>query len=391
MQENRKNLIFMCVSQFAAGFSFTFVNVFLPFFILNVSPYPAQYTLFWVGMIIGSASLAAGIISPFWGSLCHRMNPKRIYVGSLLANSFSYLLMALTTDLHLLLILRILQGLLGGVSTIGFIMVSCTSRKERLSRDIGLFQSFMTLGYMIGPPLGSFGAVAFGYRGAFLSAAIVLCLTSVFCHLFVINVAPLQRTEETSGSTPLNRQVIMGWGICFIAQCQLIFLPSILPNVFDSLGIERTLAIKLAGTVVMLYTGSAMVGTYVWCRLSKRLGQYRTIALLLFFSMLFQMLLIASRGVINFTLIRMLQTGLAAAIFPLVISAFMKQSTGGVIGFLNSSRFIGNGIAPFLATSVLAVSNLTTVYILIGGATFLGFVAFTLNSGRERLISSGVP
>ena len=72
----------------------------------------------------------------------------------------------------------------------------------------------------------------------------------------------------------------------------------------------------------------------------------------------------------------MLQTGLVAATFPLVISIFAGESKGGVIGFLNSSRFAGNAMGPIIATSILAYFNLTTLYFFISGLTLLALLGF---------------
>jgi hypothetical protein len=71
----------------------------------------------------------------------------------------------------------------------------------------------------------------------------------------------------------------------------------------------------------------------------------------------------------------MIQTGLIAATIPLVISIFATELKGGAIGFLNSARFAGNALGPIMATSVLAVSNLTSLYLLISGLTLFALFA----------------
>jgi len=74
--------------------------------------------------------------------------------------------------------------------------------------------------------------------------------------------------------------------------------------------------------------------------------------------------------------IRMLQTGMVAATLPLIISLFAGESKGSVIGLINSARFAGNAVGPMLATSVLAYFNLTSVYFVIAGITFLSLLGF---------------
>lgn len=170
--------------------------------------------------------------------------------------------------------------------------------------------------------------------------------------------------------------MLTGWLICFVAVIQLTFLPTVLPYVFKTFNIEQTAVIKLAGIVVMLYMTTSMIGTYVWSRLSRRIGQYKMITFLLTLGVIFQALLAFSHGITDFAVIRMLQTGMVAATFPLTISLFAGESKGGVIGLLNSARFAGNAMGPMIATSILAYSNLTTLHFSIAGITLLALLGF---------------
>jgi len=387
MEASRRNLLFMCFSQFGSAFSSNFIQVFLPFYILKISPYSPQVTLLWIGAIIGSSSLCAAATATFWGSLTHRLPPKLLYLRALAVNTVAFFLMGFTTELHVLLILRMLLGLSTGSSTIGLIIVSSSSPKERVAADIGLFQSSMTLGQLLGPLLGSLAAALLGYRGAFVSASAIVFASTLFCYLYVTDVPRLPKQEKASGRPVIDRRLLMGWLLCFIAMVQLTFLPSVLPNVFETFGTERTVALKMAGTVVMLYTATAMIGTIVWSRLSIKVGLYRMVIFLFVLGIVFQSALAFGQGIVGFTVIRMLQTGAVAATFPLVISMFASASKGGIIGFLNSARFAGNALGPIIATSVLAVSNLTSVYLFISAISLLVFLGFSIffRAGKRLL------
>jgi MFS family permease len=284
--------------------------------------------------------------------------------------------MGFTSDLYILLFLRILQGVLGGISTVGLIIVSSSSSKERISEDIGFFQTAFTLGQLIGPPIGALAAAVFGYKGAFVSASVVLFATVALCYLNVTEVPHQPKQERFFGPSTINRRTIIGWMLCFTATVQLMFLPSVLPNVFENFNIERVIALKWAGIVVMLYTATAMMGTYFWSKLSVRIRRDKMILTLIIFGTFFQLLLSISQGIVDFVLIRMAQTGLIAATIPLIISIFATELRGGVIGFLNSARFAGNAMGPIIATSVLAFSNLTILYLFISGMTILALFSF---------------
>lgn len=374
-----QNLFFVSFSQFGAAFSFTFINIFLPFFIHQISPYSPEKTLLWIGIILGSTGLITAFTSTFWGFLSHSYPPKKLYMTGFFVHSILTLAMGFTFHLPLLLLYRIIQGLMGGISTTGFILISSSSPKEKLPFHIGVYQSSMTLGQLVGPPLGSLIAGFFGFRGAFISASFMLFVSFLFCHLYVIDVPPLPKEEKTKVRPPLGKKILLGWLVCFMAQVQLMFLPSILPNILKNFGIEKTVGLKLAGLIVMLYTATAFIGTYIWSWLSRKIGVPKMILILFFIGILFQFFQVWSRGLLDFTIFRMIQTGVIAAVPPLMISYFARELRGGVIGFLNSARFAGMALGPFMATSVLAFSNLQFLFLLICGlglSVLIGFKTF---------------
>lgn len=376
MEVSRRNLYSISFSQFGAAFSGNFIKIFLPFYILKISPYSPQQTLLWIGAILASAPFCAAFTSTFWGSLTHRYSPKWLYLRTLLVNTISFFLMGFTTNLYLLLVLRILMGLMSGSSTIGLIIVSSTSSQERVSSDIGLFQASMTCGQLVGPLLGSLAAGALGYRGAFINASCVLFMSLIFCFFYVTNIPKLPRRDTATRRKTLDKRVMACWMLCFAVMIQLAFLPSVLPQVFEHFRVEEAMALKWAGVLVMLYTATAMVGTYLLTLWSRKVGIYRLVILLASAGILLQGLFVVSQGVIDFTIMRMIQTGLVAAIFPLTMSIFAKESKGDVIGFLNSARFAGNGLGPMIATVLLAFFNLPTLYLFISLITLLALIGF---------------
>jgi MFS family permease len=390
-QAKNRNLVFISLSQFGMASSVNFITVMLPFYVLKISPYSPQETLIWIGWIMGASGIVIIFASNFWGMLTSRFSPKLLYMRGLLTNLVLFFLMGFTSDLRVLLVLRILQGVFGGISTVGLLIISASSSQEKISSDIGFFQTFQTMGFLVGPPMGAFAASVFGYRGAFVSASVILFIVLVFCHFHVKDV-PLQQEKESFFSrSNMNRQTAMGWLLSFMAMVQLMFLPSILPNVLERFDLGKSVALKWAGVVIMSYTATATFSTYFWPKFSRRVGIKKMILFIVLLGSIFQALLSFSSGPIDFIILRMIQTGLIAGAIPLVISIFAVRQKGNVIGFLNSGRFAGSALGPIMATSVLAISNLPTLYLLISGLTLLVLLAFnfSLKGGRQKVVSSG--
>ena len=383
-QRNYHNVLFISLSQFGIAFSFNFVMVFLPFFVHDISRYSSQETLIWVGFILGAPSFAAALASTFWGSLTSRLSAKTLFLGGLVSHTVIILLMGFVSSLPVLLVLRIVQGLLGGISTVGLIIVSSSSTSEWASRDIGLYQNSMTLGQLIGPPIGALAANALGYRGAFMSASALVFVTVVFCFFYVQDLPHESREIAASKKNAMSRKALIGWGLCFIATVQLMFLPSVLPNVFQGFHMEESMALKSAGVVVMLYTATAMVGTYLLCRLAVRVTTHRLIIAIGILGTVLQFLLSLSAGFTSFVVVRMLQTAMIAAVMPLVFSTMASDLDGREIGFLNSSRFAGNALGPMIGTSVLAYSSLNWLYFTIGSMSIIAIAGYALSFAEKR-------
>ncbi|MFH1490451.1 MAG: MFS transporter [Pseudomonadota bacterium] len=385
-QRNFQNIFFISLSQFGMSFSFNFVMVFIPFFIQKMSPYSHSETLVWLGLIMGAPSFAAAFMSTFWGSLASRYSPKTIFLRGLLSHAVLIFSMAYVSSLPLLFALRVIQGLFGGISTVGLILVSSSSSHDRVSRDIGFFQNAMTFGQLIGPPIGAVVAAALGYRGAFISASALVFVTLGFCFFHVAEVHHEGKERRAFGRHMVDKRTFIGWGLCFTATAQLMFLPSIFPNVFQWYNIGHGVALKWAGLIVMFYTCTAMIGNYVLCRQASRIGIGRLIISAGAAAVILQWLLAFSPGIISFTAVRMLQTAMLAAIVPVVFSIFASDLDGRVIGFLNSGRFLGNALGPMIGTSILAFSSLRWVFLAMGGlglAALLSFAFFSDNMEQE--------
>lgn len=377
-----KGVFFIAMSQFGLAFCFNVVVSFLPFYIISISPYNSQETMLWIGMIIGFNSFVAAAAAPFWGSLTSRFRPKGLYQRAFLCNAIIFLSMGFTDSLPLLLVLRLIQGALGGASTIGLYMISQLSAEKKLPQNMSLFQNSMTAGQLMGPPIGAYAAAHLGYHSPFILSFLMVGVSLLLCHRYVADIDKQDTNREQKSS--FNHAILWGWILSFIATVHLTFLPSILPHILEGFHIVGETAIKSAGFIMMGYTATAIVGNFVIGRLTSTARLKGVIALACLLAALLQVLLYFSPGLFSFTIIRMLQTGVIAAVIPLMMSSFASEVGGTGLGFLNSARFAGNGFGPVMATSIMAFSNLFTLYIAIAAATVGSVLAFLATSGRKK-------
>jgi MFS transporter, DHA1 family, multidrug resistance protein len=376
-----KGVYFIALSQFGLAFCFNVVMSFMPFYIIKISPYNTYDTMIWIGMIMGLNSFVAAASAPVWGSLTAKLPPKRLFQSTFLFNGILFLLMGFTDNLPILLALRIIQGALGGASTIGLFMISQLSPKDRLAGHLSFYQNSMTAGSLLGPPVGAYLAAHLGYRSPFIVSFLMVGIFLLLCQIYVAEID--KKETDRDGKVAFSRSVLWGWALSFIATIHLTFLPSILPHVLKGFSLAGEDALKAAGFIMMSYTATSIIGSYVISRWTPREKLTGVIAAACLAAAFFQALLFLSQGVISFTMIRMLQTGVVAAVIPLVMANFGSKLGGTGIGFMNSARFAGNGFGPLMATSVLAGSNLLTLYLLISVSTVGSVLAFLI-TGRKK-------
>jgi DHA1 family multidrug resistance protein-like MFS transporter len=369
-----KGVFFVAISQFGASFSYNFIMVFMPFYILKISALGPKETMIWTGLIIGAPSVMNAFTAPLWGRLTSRFRPKLLFELGILWNGILFFIFGFVQNLYLLFLLRVLLGVMGAVSTVGLILMSAVTPEKRLHKDISLYQITMTIGQLIAPPIGAYMITLVGYRFAFIIGSSIFFVFFILCHHHVKDI-PCQKTVR--GSTQrLKKGIIWGWVLGLIATVHITYLPSILPHILENFQLKEEKALGYAGIIMTAYTITAILGNFMINNFIPRTRLKQVILYIGLSAAFLQTLMCFSKDIFSFTFLRMLQTGVIAAVFPMILSIFATGVGGGTLGFLNSSRFAGNAIGPLMATSVLAYSNLPTLYLMISGLTLVPLAGF---------------
>lgn len=378
---SRRDLAVVTTAQFFLAFGLNFLFVFLPFYVRHVSDLSEPATLRWTGLIVGAASATAVVGSTFWGSLTDRYSPKALFERGLLSHALLVGLMGFTTDLRLLLLIRVVQGFMGGISTIGLIIVAAVSREDQLAGRMGMYQSALTMGQIFSPPAGALVAALLGFRGTFLASALLLLAVFVFSHVALSNLPPRGRLS-CKEALP-RRQILLAWAIAFAGTVHIVFLPSVLPTILQGFQVAAAQQLVTAGGIVFAYGASAAVGSYAFSRLANRIPVRRLLLLTAGGAALCQLLLALGDGVVSFTLVRMAQTAFAAGIFPLILAEVANRAQGRTIGVINTARFAGNAAGPVVATFLLAHGSLLMLYAALSATLAVLTSAHHLVTWRE--------
>ncbi len=359
--------IITIVTQFVTAMTWSYVYVFLPFYIQSISPYDRERTLLWTGLIVGISGVTSALTAPLWGGLAGRWPPKLLLRVGIVVQGLLIGGLAATHNLPALFLLRCLIGTVGGLSTIGMVVISATSPPERITPTMGLFQAGITLGHIVGPLAGALSADLVGFYSAFLVGAAVMVVAYGLCEWGMTDIPPF---TPPPGAEPVRgRRLAAAWLLCFAAALQVTFLPSVLPEVMATLGVPATRALRAAGLIVFSYGVASILGSTVMTRLAGRWGERRALAVAAVGGSALLPLLALAGSVAGFGAIRFIQVGLIAGAIPIVFAQVAGASPGRTIGIINTSRFAALAAGPLMATWFFAQASPLALYLTLSALT----------------------
>jgi MFS family permease len=126
-----------------------------------------------VGDLGAVFSLAMFICTPVWGSISDRYGRRPVIMAAIALSALSYLLFARATTLTLLVISRVLTGVGSGNITAAQAYITDITPPQGRAKAMGIIGAAFGLGFIFGPPMGSFiyaqfGVIWVGYAATFI-------------------------------------------------------------------------------------------------------------------------------------------------------------------------------------------------------------------------------
>ncbi len=371
--------------QFLVSVSFNLMGSFLPLFINSDLNYTLIEATYWAGMCQLVAATLMACTAPFWGSMCDRVGTKKVMMIALMGNCVVYTGMAASSSIFQLLAFRGLQGGLGGLSTVMFALVASIVPAGELKRALSYQMAAMTMGSIFGPGLGSFFAHLVGYRLTFATSALIF--------LSLIPLALMFKTPPPAGgSRPRFRfedfKAILPDAVSLVLVYICIsFITPIIPWFLKSLGTPYDQLLVLTAVVATLNGAAFAVATPVLTKVvtDKALPGLPALAAGVILMTAF------AQNPFQFAVLRIAVAAIQAGVPPNLLGG-KSGRVGTAIGFLNSARFLGIAMGPFIATSILGDGTPPRplyMFVTIAGLSLLASLLIYLTHTREELQATG--
>ncbi len=336
------------VVQFLISVAFNLMGSFLSLFITSELDATLIEATSWTGIIQLVASSLMAITAPVWGALCDRVGTKKIMMVVLTFNVVVYSGMALSTSITHVLLFRGLQGASGGISTVMFTLVTSLVAAQELKKALSYQIAAMTLGSIVGPGLGGLCASVVGYRWT-------LALSSLLFLSIVPIVSTLRTPSPVTGeraaprfSTADFQTILPDLAALVLVYACMSFINPMIPWFLETLGIPYDQLLTVTALATTLNGIAFVVATPTLTRLVTD----HTLPIL---SAAAAGAILATAFVgdpYQFLLLRVAIGAIQAGVPPSLLGGG-SQKRGTTMGFLNSARFVGMALGPFLATSIL--------------------------------------
>jgi DHA1 family multidrug resistance protein-like MFS transporter len=169
-----RNLQTLLVVAATNNTAWNLVTPFIPLFVLELVGGDPIQAATWSGLALGISPLMTAIAGPFWGAFAARYGARPAMMRTLLMSPFLVLLVAFSTAIWQVMVLRFLIGVLGGFYVLVHALVGQTAPRDRVGQAIGYLQAISMVTLAIIPPVAGLFSDVLGVRSSFLLGATVM-------------------------------------------------------------------------------------------------------------------------------------------------------------------------------------------------------------------------
>ncbi len=347
-------------TMFLTSIGFGIILPSLPFFAENLGA-----TSFEMGLAMSMFAMSQIFASSIWGSLSDRIGRKPVLIVGVVGYGLISALLPFSPNVAVLLVLRFFGGIMtSAVMPSSMALLSENTILEHRPRIIGYMGSINSIGFILGPPVGSFLGL-FGIHVPFVSVGLLAIVNG----LLAMRLLPGRGKgiEEYIPRPKFQPNIVKRLKLSFLNKSIApLLLGSFVLALVDS-SISVTIAFFITGPLhsTQMMTGfafmvnaafSAIVQSTLFARVFHRFGDVLTILIGFSFSTVGYLLLGSSSYIaMAFAGLAILSLGRGFA-FPAVSSGISLRSPmellGSTFGAQSTVSSIARTIGPLIAGSL---------------------------------------
>ncbi|MGA9009127.1 MAG: MFS transporter [Xanthobacteraceae bacterium] len=386
----RRNLAVCLIGSFTTIVAMTLLLPFLPIYVAELGVTDQAAIAQWSGIAFGATFFSAALVAPFWGWMADRFGRKPMLVRASLGMAVAMSLMGMAHNVWELVGLRLFAGFAGGYASGATILVAMQTPKRRSSWALGMLNSGIMAGGLVGPLIGGTLPPLIGIRATFWLAGGVIFLTFL-ATTFLIK-------EEQRSALTKKAVVEAKWSQIPDKQPVMAMLAMGLLLTFANMSIEPIITLYVGQLVVAprvifvsgLTMAAAALGAVLSAsrlgKLADRIGHWKVvvvttiIAALLLIPQAFVTAgweLVALRFLMGLAL-----GGLMPCVTSIIRHSVPDAVVGRVLGYATSSNYIGQVMGPLMGGFVGGHIGMRAVF--LGTALLMALGAVYAQIARPR-------
>ncbi|MDU2065698.1 MAG: MFS transporter [Sporomusaceae bacterium] len=395
----RKNLWALAVGVALSGSSYTMLIPFLPLYLLDIGVDSAEVNL-WSGLLFSVTFLVAAIMAPYWGRRADKTGKRRMVLRAGFCLAIVYFMGAFVRGPIDLLIVRILQGFANGFVPAAMAIVAGTTPRDKLGSSMGVMQTALLCGGIIGPLLGGFLSHFFGMRMSFVIAAVIIFLDTLSVAFLVTEPS---MSKAPSGGTILddlktavsNRRLLKVLALLLLVQMVTMVLQPLLTLYVVELQGSLSGAVLTSGIVYSLAGIAGAIAAPTWGKIGQRSGFLRVLFLTFCGAGLFNASQFFAATIYQFACLQFLFGLFVVGVFPAIntiaVTSAPKEFQGRIFGLTTTANQLGSMLGPLVGGFLSSLVGIRPVFLFTGALLFtIGLAVAWRYFRRKVAVNSGV-
>lgn len=382
----KTNLPVLWLGVFLCCASYTMCIPFLPVFLFREIHVAAENVNTYSGIAFAITFLGSTIMAPYWGALADHVGQRKMALRAGFGLAVTYFLTGACQTFPQLVIVRALCGVIAGFVPACMSLASSCLPASRVGWGMGLMQTSVASGSIMGPLMGGYLSSWFGMRMSFYVGSIAL-FVATFLVFFIVkdkyepkapaSLNDVHIIDDLKGALH-NKELLYIMTMFFLVQsCVMMIQPLITMYVGELMGHMGDDTIKMAGVVFSLAGIAGILAAPFWGKRGQKHGYVRVFCLVTFaagFINLFQTFI---GSVYQFAAIQFIYGLFLAGAIPNInanlTAITTRDNRGKAFGLVTSAQQFGGVIGPLLGGALGYV--MVTRYVLVTEGVILMVVA----------------
>lgn len=362
MDTSWKRLLYLiCAIQIGAGITIVGILSFIPLYLVELGLHDPGEAAVWAGLVSGVTPFMVALSAPYWSLQANKRGPRPVMMAILATLATAVALSGFAQTPMQLLVLRTLQGLVGGFVPIGLAIIVFAIPEEKHPWAMGLYQASLVMGLVFGPLLGGLAADVFGYRTPFFmfSALSAICCLGVYKWMPNLSFPHKEQESQWSllryflGISKVRMLAILmflcNFGITGIGPILPLYIKHYMP-------VDESYLATIVGIIIFGAGICSALASLSIAKMTKLMGMHRilliaTVGVSIFFILQYMMPDVWSLGICRS--IAGFFMGLITPVANTLISLSVPVERKGIVfGALSGFVMMGNVLGPMISGMV---------------------------------------